>query len=173
MRGISLSCACLALAAVLGPAVATAQDSPENSAPPTDESDEASAQGDLLESCVTVPGATEFTVLDDQHVYIRTRGSNHYLLTTERCENITSSFIRREVQLMPYGRQVCSQDGSYILYTDRGRSRTCYIERVQRVDDRAAARELAAGSSPAVDLEALEADPAAVPADNDDTNTPD
>jgi len=173
MRGISLSRACLALAAVLGAAVAAAQNSPENSAPPADESDTASAQGDLLESCATVPGATDMTVLDDQHVYIRTRGSNHYLLTTERCENITSSFIRREVQLMPYGRQVCSQDGSYILYTDRGRSRTCYIERVQRVDSRAAARELAAGSSPAVELEALDTDPAPEPGDDADSDTPD
>jgi len=74
---------------------------------------------------------------------------------------------------MPYGRQVCSNDGSYILYTDRGRSRTCYIERVQRVDDRAAARELAAGSSPAVDGEALETDPAADPADNEGADTQD
>jgi hypothetical protein len=169
MRGILVSRVCIALAAVIGPAIAAAQGSPERSPPPTADADAAAAQAEGRENCVLVPGATDFTVLDDRHVYMRTRGSNHYLLTTEQCENITSSFIRREVQLVPYGREVCSHDGSYLLYTDRGRQRTCYLERVQKVDNRAAARELAAALSPAVEFEALEGDPGRSPADDEDS----
>jgi hypothetical protein len=92
-------------------------------------------------------------------VYIRTRGSNHYLLTTEQCDRIYTAYLREQVQLVPYGRRLCRGDGSYLRYVDGGRPRNCYIENVQRVEDRAAAREFAAGRSPAVEFEPVELEP--------------
>jgi hypothetical protein len=156
MRWYRLIRPTLVATAAFGAVAAAAQEGEDSR--PAQPRRETAEQEAVLEECATVPGATDFMVIDDRHVYLRTRGSNHYLLRTEFCENLKSSFIRREVSLVPYGRRVCENDGSYILYLDAGRTRTCHIESVQRVDSRNAARELAAGPSPAVTAEPVELD---------------
>jgi hypothetical protein len=134
MRRISLGLACLALSTFLGaPAVLAQDDAAEDARPRRDRRAEREA---VLETCATVPGATNFSVIDDRFAYLRTRGSNHYLLTTEGCDNLYESFIRRQVELVPYGRRVCQSDGSYLVYVDDGRTSTCYIQQVQQVDNR-------------------------------------
>ena len=124
--------------------------------PPGARASESLEQRETLEQCAAVPGAIDISVLDDRHVYIRTRGSNHYLLTTEQCDRMYTNYVRDGIQLVPYGRRVCRNDGSHLLYVDGGRPRTCLIEFVQRVENRAAARELAIGGPPIVVFEPVE-----------------
>ena len=44
-----------------------------------------------LEQCFTVPGHLDMSIFSDRHMYIRTRGNNHYLVTTELCEGLERS----------------------------------------------------------------------------------
>jgi hypothetical protein len=162
----------IVLAATLSCAAASAQDFATEDTPSSRESRETTDQKAVLESCATVPDAIDISVLDDRHVYIRTRGSNHYLLTTEQCDDLHTSYIRHGVELVPYGRRVCQNDGSYFRYMDSGRVRACNIERVQRVANRTAARELADGPSSAVTVEPVEIEPERDPSEEDAVGSP-
>jgi hypothetical protein len=150
---------CFLVGALFAVARVPAQETQSESDPPGTRANETAEQRETLEQCATVPGAIDVSVLDDRHVYIRTRGSNHYLLTTEQCDRLYTAYLRTQVQLVPYGRRLCRNDGSYLRYVDGGRPRNCYIENVQRVENRAAARELAAGRLPAVEFEPVELEP--------------
>lgn len=153
---------CFLVGTLFAAATAHAQEAASEADPPGARSNETAEQQETLEQCATVPGAIDVSVLDDRHVYIRTRGSNHYLLTTEQCDRLYTAYLRQQVQLVPYGRRLCRSDGSYLRYVDGGRPRNCYIENVQRVENRAAARELAAVRSPTVEYEPVELEPESV-----------
>jgi hypothetical protein len=134
-------------------ATAASQESKPDAVPGEDHSYDRDA---ALESCVNVEGFADISVLDDQHVYFRTRGANHYLLTTELCPNMERSYRMETARLIPYGRTVCQDDGSYLVYEDRGRELTCLILTVERVQNRAEARALADSDSPLVEIREVE-----------------
>jgi Family of unknown function (DUF6491) len=152
--GTTLGAALIAVLLSLGGSV-LAQETDSDEASGVDARD---AEAATLDHCVTVPGAVDMNVLDDRHVYIRTRGSNHYLLSTEQCDDLYRSYRRGDVRLVPYGRRVCENDGSYLVYYESGREQTCFIEGVQRVENRAEARELAEGQRALVSVDPVEVD---------------
>lgn len=159
MRCESIRYLCFQLGVLCVTATVLAQETESEDDTEVGRPNETAEQRETLEQCAMAQGAIDVSILDDRHVYIRTRGSNHYLLTTEQCDRLYTAYLRQEVQLVPYGRSICRSDGSYLRYLIGGRPQTCYIEHVQRVDDRAAARELAAGRSPSVGFEPVELDP--------------
>ncbi len=138
---LSIRLATLAAIALLTAATG-AQDSDDNPAQP-------------IESCFNARGLVEFSALDDRHIYVRTRGANHYLLTTDQCDNLHRSYLRGTAGLVPFGGTVCLNDGSHVLYDSAGRQTVCPIRRIVQVSDRAQARSIAEGNPPVVVLEAL------------------
>lgn len=116
----------------------SAQDSKTD--PPPAPSDEDTVNP-ALDNCVTMP-PTDMSVMSDQYVYIRSRGGNRYVMATAECKDLRRSYLRDEVQLVPYGPRVCQHDGSYLLYRTAGRHLTCAIATIHRVASRAEARSL-------------------------------
>jgi hypothetical protein len=129
---------------------AFSQEAQSAAASSLDNSDTESA---AIEECFNVPGLTDMSVMSDQHIYIRTRGGNHYLVTTEQCRNLERSYHRGTARFVPYGRTVCQNDGSYVLYDSGGRESACPILSIERVDDRAEARSIAEVGRPLVETE--------------------
>lgn len=136
------------VAAALLVGLASAQESTSKSAPKADHD----AVNPALDKCVTMP-PVDLTVLDDAHVYIETRGRNHYLLTTGDCKDLERSYVRSEVELVPYGRRVCQSDGSYLVYRTAGHEASCPILTIDRVTNRAEARSLATGDQSLIQAE--------------------
>jgi hypothetical protein len=117
--------------------------------------DSAAAQA-KPEQCFLVPAIIDMRVMSDEHVYVRTRGGNHYVLTVaQQCKNLQRSDIRNAIRLVNYGRRVCQNDGSYFLYDSGTRETTCPILTIDAVDDRAEARLIAAGERIPVDVEVV------------------
>jgi Family of unknown function (DUF6491) len=114
--------------------------------------DDADAAPRALEKCFNVAGFTDMTVLSDRHVYVRTRGSNHYLLTTEQCDGLQRSYRYETFRFVSPGRRVCENDGAYFLYDARGREATCPLVLIQRVRNREEARLFADEGPPPVDI---------------------
>ena len=106
-----------------------------------------------LEQCFNAESFTDFNVISDGHIYVRTRGGNHYLVATERCENLERSYQRGTARLVPYGRRVCQGDGSHVIYDANGRDRPCPILTIERVEGRAEALQLAAETRPLISVE--------------------
>lgn len=106
----------------------------------------------VLDKCVTLP-AVDMTVMSDQYVYVRTRGSNQYLMETAECKDLLQSYLREEVELVPYGRRVCQADGSYLLYRTAGRDLPCQILTIHRVGSRAEARSIVQKDQSLIDVE--------------------
>jgi Family of unknown function (DUF6491) len=96
-----------------------------------------------IEHCFSVRSMTDFVAISDQHIYVQTRGRNHYLLSTEVCEGLQRSYQRQEVRFIPYGETVCSNDGSYIVYDAIGRDLPCLIVSIERVASRKEAKLIA------------------------------
>ena len=109
-----------------------------------------------LQSCFNVAGYRDMNVISDQHVYVRTRENNHYLVTTELCKNMQRSYRRGTARLVPYGSTVCQSDGSYFLYDAGGRELACPILSVYRVSGRAEAKSISEGEIPVVEVEEVE-----------------
>ena len=149
------SALCVMLVFVVGAASSQNEDSAA-----TSDRDE---HADWREKCFLVPAVVDIQVLSDRHVYVRTRGGNHYVLTTPQCENLERSYVRSEVRLVNYGRRVCQRDGSYLLYNSGTRVTTCEILTIDPVEDRAAAKLIAAGNLDLVDVEVIDAGKRAEP----------
>ncbi len=129
-----------------------AASSQENDSDASRDEEQTSAP-DQLEQCFNAEGFTDFNVVTDGHIYVRTRGGNHYLVSTEHCENLQRSYQRGTVRLVPYGRRVCQGDGSHIVYDANGRDLPCPILAIERVQDRAEALQLAEGAAPPISVE--------------------
>jgi hypothetical protein len=151
-RGIMVSVVC---AASIG--VAQAQDSKSDHSPASDEEQSAvpDVERPVVERCFNAAAVMDTSVFSDQHVYVRTRGGNHYVVTTEHCENLQRRSRFGDTRLVPYGRTVCQGDGSYILYNDGARDLPCQILGIERVNDRTEARAIAEGDRPVDDLEEI------------------
>lgn len=133
-------------------AIGTASAQQDDSDAPSLDEEQAPAS-DQLEQCFNAEGLTDFDVMTDQHIYVRTRGGNHYLVSTEQCENLERSHQRGTVALVPYGRRVCQGDGSHIVYDANGRERPCRILTIERVQDRTEALRLSEETSPLIRVE--------------------
>ena len=96
-----------------------------------------------IERCFSVRSMTDFVVISDQHVYIQTRGRNHYLMTTDVCKDLQRSYHRQQTRFVPYGQTVCENDGSYLVYDEAGRDSPCHILSIQRVESRQEAKQIA------------------------------
>jgi hypothetical protein len=129
----------LALAIVAGSASAQESKADASKAESTPKIVHEDAVNPTLDKCITMP-PLDLTVLDDGHVYVQTRGRNHYLLSTGECKDLKRSYVHGEVELVPYGRRVCQSDGSYIVYRTAGHDATCAILTIDRVSGRAEAR---------------------------------
>lgn len=129
-----------------------AASSQENDSDASRDEEQTSAP-DQLEQCFNAEGFTDFNVVTDGHIYVRTRGGNHYLVSTEHCENLQRSYQRGTVRLVPYGRRVCQGDGSHIVYDANGRDLPCPILAIERVQDRAEALQLAEGAASPISVE--------------------
>lgn len=147
--------ACIASASAMIAGMAFSQQAVESGATGID----IDVEVEEIERCATVTGFIDVAVLDDSHIYMRTRGSNHYLFDLERCDDLHRAYLRTEVQLVPYGRQICQNDGSYVAYLKAGRREHCLIQRVQRVQNRAEAREIAQRPGSFITAESVELDP--------------
>jgi|GEM_PF-3556301 len=133
-----------AFAAGAVPAQEDASDAPDEEPTPAP---------DQLEQCFNAEGLTDFDVMTDRHIYVRTRGGNHYLVGTEQCENLERSHQRGTVSLVPYGRRVCQGDGSHVVYDANGRDRPCRILTIERVQDRTEALRLSEETAPLIRVE--------------------
>jgi hypothetical protein len=106
------------------------------------------------ETCFDISRVQDISVLSDQHVYVRTIGGNHYLLTMEQtCDNLQRSALSEGVRVQPYGRRVCPNDGSHLIYNWFGRESVCPIQTIDAVEDRQEARAIAEGNVSPVDVE--------------------
>jgi hypothetical protein len=159
----------LALCVVLS-SVAGAASSQNEASEVTRERDGSDAR-DRREKCFLVPAVIDLQVMSDRHVYVGTRGGNHYVLTTPHCENLERSYVRSEVRLVNYGRRVCEHDGSYLRYHSGTRETTCAILTIDAVENRAEARSIAADDGDLVELEAI--DPGDPPDPLDPSDPPD
>jgi hypothetical protein len=138
-RRMARVAACVALAIMAGSASAQESKSDSSKSDATPKIVPEDAVKATLDRCITMP-PLDLVVLDDRHVYIETRGRNHYLLSMGECKDLERSYIYGEVQLVPYGRRVCQSDGSYIVYRTAGHDATCAILTIDRVSTRAEAR---------------------------------
>jgi len=127
------------------------QDTSSDDAAPGDSDPAPAAAAD----CFDVTRARDVNVLSDEHVYVRTIGGNHYLLTMAgTCRNLQRSYRSGGVRIQPYGRRVCPNDGSHLLYTWFDRESVCPILTIESVEDRAEARAIAeAGGRSPVEVE--------------------
>lgn len=106
--------------------------------------------------CFDVTRARDIDVLSDEHVYVRTIGGNQYLLTMGQvCTNLQRSYRSENVRIQPYGRRVCPNDGSHLLYNWSGRESVCPILNIDPVEHRAQARAIADGARSPVETEAI------------------
>jgi len=142
--------ATLLLSSVFALGVVSSQ---EDDSDPASRGEEQTSAPDQLEQCFNAEGFTDFNVMTDRHIYIRTRGGNHYLVGTEQCEDLGRSYRRGTARLVPYGRRVCQGDGSHLVYDANGRDRTCQILTIERVQDRADALQRTEQTGPLIRVE--------------------
>ena len=91
--------------------------------------------------------------MTDEHVYVRTIGGNQYVLgMAQTCANLQRSYRSGDVRIRPFGRRVCPNDGSHLLYNWSGRETVCPILTIVTVEDREEARAIAEGSVSPVDV---------------------
>jgi hypothetical protein len=162
---------CILPVLLIGTALAQETASDSDPSEKAAEADDASAIG---ETCFNAKRANDLSVLTDQHVYIRTVGHNHYLLTMdEACDNFYRSSLTwstrppvggrippgdrfvPNVWLVPYGSDVCPNDGSHFVYRWYGRERVCSIMTITAVENRAEAREMARGTAATIRMEEI------------------
>jgi Family of unknown function (DUF6491) len=109
-----------------------------------------------IDRCFSVQAMTDFVVISDQHVYIQTRGRNHYLMKTDVCKELQRSYHRAQTRFVPYGQTVCENDGSYIVYDASGRDLPCQILSIERVESRKEAKAIAESEQGLGQLETVE-----------------
>ena len=90
--------------------------------------------------CVSVRSINSFDALDDQHIYIKAIGNNHYLFTLSgRCRGLRSA---HGIAVKDTFTRVCSNSFGEIIYRNMGRGlESCPIRNVEAV----ASKDEAAG----------------------------
>lgn len=89
------------------------------------------------EACFRANTARGFSALTDEYVYVEVSSNAHYLLTMfSACPGLKNSF---EIAISSRTNRICSNRPGSIAYRGLGRTESCAIRRVERVDSRAAA----------------------------------
>lgn len=141
----------LSIGALSWAGVAAAQ-APESDTAPSPDTEDAAA-----ETCFSIGRARDINVISDRHIYVQTIGRNHYLLTMAgSCDNLERSYRSGDARIQPYGRRVCANDGSHVVYRWFGRESVCPILTIDPVADRAEALALAESGRIPVEAEEVE-----------------
>lgn len=90
--------------------------------------------------CFFVRTIDDFHVIDNEHVVLRGAGRRYYLATL--FSDCTGLRFTESIALTSRTGTICEYGGEYIVFDDTGFRQRCYIDKVERVDDIAAARAL-------------------------------
>ena len=104
--------------------------------------DEAADEEEAIERvCVNKRSINSFDPIDDQHVYIKATGNNHYLFTMQRrCFGLRDAYGIAVKDTMS---RVCSKGFGEIVYRGRGqRLESCRIDTIEAVAGKDDARGL-------------------------------
>jgi hypothetical protein len=103
--------------------------------------DEAEEEEAIERVCVNKRSINSFDAIDDQHVYIKATGNNHYLFTMQRrCFGLGGAYGIAVKDTMS---RVCSDGFGEIVYRDRGqRLQSCRIGTIEEVASKEDARGL-------------------------------
>ena len=93
--------------------------------------------------CFTASDVVDWSVLNDRSIYVRTRARHFLLNTRQQCNNLRRAYTRNAIRFEPFGRRICPNDGSHLMYETGGRARLCPVGLITEVNDRDEARELA------------------------------
>ncbi len=107
-----------------------------------DEAEDESDEEEIVERvCVNKRSINSFDPIDDQHVYIKATGNNHYLFTMQRrCFGLRSAYGIAVKDTMS---RVCSKGFGEIVYLGRGqRLESCRIDTIEAVAGKDDARGL-------------------------------
>lgn len=93
---------------------------------------EADEDGATERVCVKNRNINSFDAIDEQHIYVKATGNNHFLFTMQhRCLGLGSAF---NIGLKNTMSQVCSDGFGRIEYQDSmGRFESCRIDTIERV----------------------------------------
>ena len=103
--------------------------------------DEAEEEEAVERVCVNKRSINSFDAIDDQHVYIKATGNNHYLFTMQRrCFGLRSAYGIAVKDTMS---RVCSKGFGEIVYRGTGqRLESCRIDTIEAVAGKDDARGL-------------------------------
>ena len=103
--------------------------------------DEAEEEEAIERVCVNRRSINSFDPIDDQHVYIKATGNNHYLFTMQgRCFGLRDAYGIAVKDTMS---RVCSKGFGEIVYRGRGqRLESCRIDTIEAVSGKDDARGL-------------------------------
>jgi hypothetical protein len=103
--------------------------------------DEAEEEEAVERVCVNKRSINSFDAIDDQHVYIKATGNNHYLFTMQRkCFDLRGAYGIAVKDTMS---RVCSKGFGEIVYRGRGqRLESCRIDTIEAVAGKVDARGL-------------------------------
>ncbi|HEY8519528.1 MAG TPA: DUF6491 family protein [Gammaproteobacteria bacterium] len=94
------------------------------------------------EACFNVRDVRSFDALDDEHVYVRVRRNDHYVLTmVPGCIGLRDSF---RIAISNDFSRVCSNSFATVTYRGLTGPETCRIRTVESVEDKEAAQALVA-----------------------------
>jgi hypothetical protein len=93
-------------------------------------------------ACFNARTVRNFDGLDDEHVYVEGPNDEHYLLTmSQRCLGLRTA---ESIVISNPSSRICSNSLAELTYVGTGgRAETCWITRVEQVESRAGAAELA------------------------------
>ena len=81
-----------------------------------------------------------FDAIDDEHVYIKATGNNHYLFTMQRrCFGLRRA---QGIGIKDTMSRVCSDGFGEIVYRDMGRVQSCRIDTIESVASKEDAKGL-------------------------------
>ncbi len=94
--------------------------------------DEAEEEEAIERVCVNKRSINSFDPIDDQHVYIKATGNNHYLFTMQRrCFGLRDAY---GIAMKDTMSRVCSKGFGEIVYRGRGqRLESCRIDTIEAV----------------------------------------
>jgi hypothetical protein len=96
--------------------------------------DTASASSD---DCFNIRQVNSWSAIDRDHVYLEERGDDNYLLTLfSSCPGLKFTQV---IALSNHMGRMCPNDFGRITFRDAGNVRSCRIDDVERVADKAAA----------------------------------
>ena len=102
--------------------------------------DEAEEEEAIERVCVNKRNINSFDAIDDEHVYIKATGNNHYLFTMQRrCFGLRSA---QGIGIKDTMSRVCSDGFGEIVYRDMGRVQSCRIDTIESVASKEDAKGL-------------------------------